>query len=328
MEPTTSTGVEKPKSIKYFEYITYTSIGVSICLMIGHYMFIQFGFQGTEKFSWQSFAQSIQPIIEGILGLLFIWWFITKKRANWARWLLLLTFTLSLLDSIGGFFVVASQTGFVHTFSLLSPNFITSLLLPSIMLYFLFSPASNEWFSVNKGTQANVSTKPSENPIETESFWTKSRTINTFDFSTMWQKTIPKTNNIFLIIFIALTLPFLYRARFEVSGLYSGIGIVMVFIFILFLLCYFVENFMMRQRIGNTTSSLDTKLYFLILVRNIIFLLSFMFVIGVEFVPGLGFFIWMVILFFPIFLIYFIGFLVSYIGLLIARSRDVKKSNV
>ena len=220
----------KPKSIKYFEYTAYISIGVSICLMIGEYVALYYFQHNSKTFSWSAFAVSIQPIVEGIFGLLFIWWFVIKKHANWARWLLLLSILVLLLGSIGGFFVAVTQAGFVYTLSLLSPSLMASFILSSLMLYFLFTSASNEWFNVSKETHEDSRVDSAKTSLEVQSFWVRPRTIKALDFSTMWSKVIQKTNNVFLIVFLVFTFPFLYEAHFEVSNLYSGIGIIMVFL--------------------------------------------------------------------------------------------------
>jgi hypothetical protein len=128
--------------------------------------------------------------------------------------------------------------------------------------------------------------------------------------NSMWAKIIPKINNAFMIISLVLVFGIDLLIIILDSSLIE-FWYKMLEVFAVFACFFFFENFVFNKKFVNSTSALDGRIRFIIVIRNLLFLLNF-----IPFVQILGL---MVIL--PVGLI--IGSI--YILLINARYNQIEK---
>ena len=115
--------------------------------------------------------------------------------------------------------------------------------------------------------------------------------------TSMWAKSIPRTNNDFMVIFLVLVFGLDPLVVIAYPGL-TSLWYVMLGVLAAFAVFYCLENFVFRKRFANTTSFLDKWIFPIIVIRNVIFLLNFipvMQLLGLALlgsfqtiIPGLG----------------------------------------
>ena len=132
----------QPKSIKRFDLFYLGSLAV---YAIGYFL----GFDAQveaqrEKLAAAGVQMNIGAIMTasffvGILIGLLLWWFISQKGSNVAKWILVVLFALGVLGTIYSL-VTGSMTLTLYTdISLLS------LVLEAVAIYLLFQPDAKAW---------------------------------------------------------------------------------------------------------------------------------------------------------------------------------------
>jgi hypothetical protein len=114
-------------------------------------------------------------------------------------------------------------------------------------------------FAMATNPQANI-------PVATSTV-TQSKSI-------IWTKSIPVFNTIFMVISVLLVFGLDLFILIQSPAL-VGFWVEMLIVFAIFAIFYCFENFVLRKRFANTRSSLDIWLMFIIVGRNIIFVLNF-----------------------------------------------------
>lgn len=281
----TNDSAETPQSVKYFEVSMYLSIVLSILATVFQY----------SKYltSTQSFYILLYPALSVVMGVIFTY-FAARKKANWARQVLLVLFIIGLPSLLSVFSIFFISRNVNLGISILTGLLmLVQMVLKVLALYFIFSRPSNEWFSPNLKTANNPTGADLVNGV-----------------STIWTKTIPKTNMVFMVISLILVfgvdLFILISSPSLASFWYMMLGVLAVFV-----LFFFLENFIFKVKFANTTSNLDSSIATLIGLRNLLFLANFIPLVQIIGLAGDAFIGWAIIL--------------VYIGLLIARSKQTNK---
>jgi hypothetical protein len=276
--------MDRPNSVKYFEVLMYSSIVLSIFASVFQY----------SKYiaSVKSFYFLLTPLISIMLSIVFTY-FAARKKANWARQVLLVLFIVGL-PGLFGAFSLFFVTGVNSRIIISSALTLIQMALQVGALYCIFSGPSNEWFSPRLDKSAS---NPNGSNI-------------TNSLSAVWTKTIPRTNTVFMVISLILVF------GVDLSILISSPELamfwyIMLAVLAVFALFFILENFIFKARFANTTSNLDPTIATLIGLRNFLFLLNFIPFIQLLGLAGLGFIGWAIVL--------------VYVGLLIARSNQTKK---
>jgi hypothetical protein len=95
-------------------------------------------------------------LVFGGLGLiirLLLIWFTVQRRANWARFTLVVFLVLSIVGMMLSFFAylnVFMGIGITTIMFLSSLGQVVKIALEILALSFVFSPSANQWFSVKK----------------------------------------------------------------------------------------------------------------------------------------------------------------------------------
>ena len=120
-----------PSNVIRFEQLMYLSLGIGI-------VFSALQFQRLVSQSSVALILTTQAAVLGIM-VLFIW-LVARRRANWARWVLLVFFLLGLVP----FIPYLSQT--LQASPLSGSLSIAQLFAQGIALYLIFTGNAVEWF--------------------------------------------------------------------------------------------------------------------------------------------------------------------------------------
>ena len=120
-----------PPNVARFEQLMYLSLGIGIVNSALQY-------QSISSQVGVAFTLIIQAIVFGIMVLLI--WLIARRRANWARWALLVLFLLGTVASI------PILSGLLQTISLAGILSIAQLFIQGMALYLIFTGNVAAWF--------------------------------------------------------------------------------------------------------------------------------------------------------------------------------------
>ena len=123
-----------PKHIQYFEWIWLGSLAIGIVIAALSY-------SATVPPGMEIFAGFIQLFVFGIMLLLIL--LISRKRNKFAKWVLVLLFSLGIVIYIPQL-AMLFDLGFVGVLSSLQ------VLAQCVGIYFLFTQESRDWFRVEK----------------------------------------------------------------------------------------------------------------------------------------------------------------------------------
>ena len=133
------------------------------------------------------------------------------------------------------------------------------------------------------------------------------QTVNSL--SSIWAKGIPRTNKVFMVIYLLLVFGLDLFIAISSPDLLS-FWYMMLGVFALFAVFFYLENFIFSKEFTNTTSGLDKGISLIIVLRNLLFLLNFIPLIQLLGLAGLMYVGWI------------IGLI--YLGLIIARFNQIK----
>jgi hypothetical protein len=230
---------ETPKTIKYFEWLMYTSFVASAVIWI-------FQFVSTRFQIYMLTAMAI-PIIAIVLKF-FCVQKVVYYRAEWARIVLVVLLALNVFSIFGLFIYAFSNPIFLVT--------ALPLVLEIAAIYFVFNTTSNAWLTTPTSPQENASYA-----IDNKK----------------WTRVIPSINIrsttvaacIFLIAFFSFGGP----SIFEDSTMGFFAMIMLVVIVVLGSINYF-ESSLLAKKYSHSTSKLDTWFVTLTILRNIVFILN------------------------------------------------------
>ncbi len=135
--------MDRPENVKKFEILAYVGTGVGVFTLL-----LQLA---KERYSMWAFI-----LVFGGLGLiirLLLIWFTVQRRANWARFTLVVFLVLSIVGMMLSFFAylnVFMGIGITTIMFLSSLGQVVKIALEILALSFVFSPSANQWFSVKK----------------------------------------------------------------------------------------------------------------------------------------------------------------------------------
>jgi len=120
-----------PSNVARFEQLMYLSLGIGVIISV-----LQFSY--FESRTGAGFVLLVQAIVLAVF-VLFIW-LIARRRANWARWTLLVMFLLGLIL----FVPIVRET--LQRSPLVAGLNITQLALQAVALYLVFTGNAVDWF--------------------------------------------------------------------------------------------------------------------------------------------------------------------------------------
>jgi len=280
---------EKPSSVKRFEFLMY------IALLLGlANSFLQYGSSLSNGFGSGLFL--LMALLYLLVPLVLIY-LTAHYRKNWARWVLVVIVGIGAINIIPTLLfslpLLISKAG-----SLGLPIIAISLIkivLEIIAFCYIFSSASNNWFSSNTSVgQINNSVYTLNMPIVNQT----------------WTKTIPRTNINFLIPCLLLVFGFnmiiALGSRELLFFWYMMLGVLAVFV-----VFFILENFVFKRSFENSQSKVDRYILIFVILRNILVLLNL--------IPGIQI-LGMLIGFFAVWL-----YMPLYIILITVRFSQTKK---
>lgn len=94
----------------------------------------------------------------------------------------------------------------------------------------------------------------------------------------LWSKTIPWINlsslAIYLVFVFGIDLYTVFQQTYR-RDTYWGFWKIMLLVLAVYLLFFWLESFVLKKKFASTTSRLDGWVLFVIIVRNVVFLLNF-----------------------------------------------------
>jgi hypothetical protein len=229
----------RPRSVRYFELLMYASVLVGIAIPLTKYReFI------TPEFLDSGFLFLLLLPASLILLRLVLIFLAAHRKANWARFVLLVLFLGSFLGIFG---LVGSS----------DPVFIAlnvgRIILEFTAFCFVFSSSANKWFEPEAAGNGPLAAG------------TQNAT---------WSKTIPRTNKAFMGISLLLVFGldlFILISSPELFMFWAA----MVAVLVVFGIFFYCENYVLAKRYLTSQSNLDRWISFLVIVRNVVFILSF-----------------------------------------------------
>lgn len=227
-----------PNQIKWFEIFMYVSIGLSFLT--------SFSMLGLPRSSGLigsgvdliNFSYAIVKIV-----LVFL---TVRKRMNWARITLTALIVIDIVNSLAGLAFSSLYINFMYIIPLMLLN-----VIQVIGLFLVYSSVSNQWFSQSIPTRAGLPA-----------------------ISRLWLKGIPTINIVFMVVSVALVFVLdliIMISSPELAPFWIG----MLIVFLVFLVFFYLENFVFKKRYSQSSSNLDTPIVVLIVIRNIVFVLNF-----------------------------------------------------
>ena len=129
--------------------------------------------------------------------------------------------------------------------------------------------------------------------------------------TSLWAKGIPKTNKVFMIISLLLVFGLDLFIAISSPDL-KGFWYMMLAVFAVFAVFFCLENFVFSKKFANTTFSIDKWISFVVVIRNLLFILNFIPFIQLLGLAGILYGGWA------------IG--IVYIGLIITRFNQTNKT--
>lgn len=127
----------------------------------------------------------------------------------------------------------------------------------------------------------------------------------------IWAKEIPRTNKVFLIFFLLLVFGVDLMIILNSPDLF-GFWVIMLVLFVGFCVFFYIENYIFSKKLTASRSSLDSWIFLVVILRNLLFLLNFILFIqllGLIGLPTAG-----------------SGLLVAYIVLIVLRMRALRNA--
>ena len=137
--------------------------------------------------------------------------------------------------------------------------------------------------------------------------------MRSIQLNRIWDKWIPRTNTIFLVLFLLLIFGVDLVIILNNPDLF-GFWAIMLIVFAGYCIFFFIENFKFNKKLATSQHSLDTWIFIVVILRNILFLLNFIpFIqlLGLLGLPTVG-----------------VGLLVVYIILVVLRMRRSRRDGV
>ena len=252
LQPMPEGEISKPSTVTFFEFLMYASIIASLAMP-----FVQFGQYFTSQY-FSAFAALMVFFVPLSLaiGRLVLVFLAAHRRMNWARIVLLALFFTHFTE----LFDIVRRIFSNPVFALLS---VVPILLGAAALCFAFLPSANRWFG----------------PL---SFTTNSPNVVGVE-NTTWSKRIPRTN----LGFMAVSLLFVFGLDLIILINETDLWpffVAMLVVLSIFVVFYFIENYVLKKKFSTSRSRLDTWIVVLILVRNIVFVLNF--IPGIQILGG------------------------------------------
>ncbi|MDP3989352.1 MAG: hypothetical protein Q8P93_03905 [bacterium] len=227
---------QAPKTIKYFEWLMYTSFATSVVIWI---------FQSGSVSLSAMIAMVLIPFtFIGILIKFACVYRVVYHRAKWARIGLVILLAISAF-SIFGFSFYARSNPLPLVTAL-------PIVLEIAAIYFVFTTPSSTWLTPYKNSQE-------------EGAYTAD--------NKKWSKIIPWLNIGFMVIsalsVFVLDLPLLIRSP-ELAPFFY----VMLVVLAIFIAFFLYENRTLKRKFANSDSRLDSWFVRLVILRNLVFLLS------------------------------------------------------
>ncbi len=188
-------------------------------------------------------SSSFFPFLLFGLGLVYL---TVRKKIPWART------ALTVVVAFGVFSTLLSMGGMLYNFNLIYLIALPTAFIQVYAMWLIYSKEANQWiygdYSLPGATQPTV--------------------------SRIWQKTIPLTNLIFLIIsaIAVFGVDFIILINsFELLPFW----IEMLVVFAVFMIFFYLENYRFKSKFSDSFSWADNGIYSLVLIRNIILFLNF-----------------------------------------------------
>jgi len=231
---------QAPKTIKYFEWLMYASIALSLFQL----------FILTKDFQLSSiFAYAPGIVFMYAPGIVFMY-LVVYKRIKWARTVLAWQVLI-----IGFFYSWVIIILFV-SYPIFYITSVFSFILLLVAIYYVFTKDSNAWLASSMASQEVVSNEVISN--------------------TKWTKVIPWINRLSTVVAVGIFLiSFFGFGGFKIfdSEIRMFAIIMIVVICILVGINYF-ENSVLVKKYANSTSRLDTSFVILTTLRNIVLVLN------------------------------------------------------
>lgn len=279
-----------PNSLKYFAWLMYGSLALAVGAFV-----LKSGWQLSE-FGSRNIQFIVLNLLLGSLPFLALITFklvavitLVKKRADWAKIVLILLIAIGFLSSFSSFYMIF-MISFNGLYALLAAATLLPFLIEALALYFLFRPESMAWLQPNKPTTTALSQNATNNK---------------------WLKVIPWINYVAMIISVLLLFVVDLYILIQSPEL-AVFFYIMLGVFAIFLTFFFYEHKILKNKLASSTSALDNWLIALVVIRDIVFILNF-----IPFVQILGGF-----------LLVFGGvpYLIAYIWIVWARLRSAQKA--
>lgn len=237
--------VPKPASVRIFEVLIYISIIVSTTMP-----FLKYGQLFTSQYQYLSAYMVIMVFLlpaSLIIGRLVLVFFAARRRANWARIVLLVLFLTNFIGLLSIVSIFSSNP----MLALLS---LSPILLEAAAFGFAFSRSANRWFE----PAGYVASSPLDTGVE----------------NTTWSKGIPRTNIGFMIVSLLLVFGLDLVILINEMDLLP-FWLAMLVVLAVFGVFFYRENRVLNRRFVNSRSTLDKWIVTLVVIRNIIFVLNF-----------------------------------------------------
>ena len=248
---------ETPQSVKFFEIAMYVSLLAGVISTLFQLQILG----GDTGMISSMLPQLIIFLLPFPLIFIFLTWMTARKRKNWARWVLLVFVAWSfigLFTSLLGLFFSARPSAFL---SLIQP------ILQLIAICYVFSSTANKWFGVTAETVSLLAVPQVATSLTGEGSLTPV-------LNPTWATRIPRTNIGFLIAYLALVFGLDFGIAKSSPDLFF-FWYIMLAVLSLAMVFFALEMFVYKRRFITTASSLDTGIFVVIILRNIIFLLNF-----------------------------------------------------
>ncbi|MDD2731677.1 MAG: hypothetical protein PHI53_00585 [Candidatus Pacebacteria bacterium] len=243
--------MERPSSVNRFEFLMYAALLISSVGAFVKYSSSSYGF---------NIALFVIPFLYTIIPFILVW-VAAHLRQDWARWVVVILMGIGIIYIVPSLFlgfsyisrisVSGSEIGLMT----IGLNLI-QVILEIIAFCYIFSSASNKWFSSGMN-EVSPNTDPAI-PVVNQT----------------WRKGILTTNIIFFLIYIGLIVGVdmpIVRSDPSLLGFLQIMYVVLAGFMVFFLL----ETFIFRKKFGTSASGIDSGIVTVIVLRNILFLLNF-----------------------------------------------------